>query len=93
MAAALVKSVDVLGIAEMRSTHRFGQRILGLRYCDNMYVIAHKTITEDIQPVFDRLVSEQLQIYTSIIINKEHILAIISPLGDMMSTPSHNCPC
>jgi hypothetical protein len=28
-----------------------------------------------------------------IVIDKEHILAIITTLGDVMSTPGHNCPC
>jgi hypothetical protein len=58
-----------------------------------MDVIAHKTISEDIQPVFHRLLSEQLQIHTPIVIDEEDILAIISTLRDMMSAPGHNCPC
>jgi len=93
MPAALVKSVDVLRVTEVRSPQGLGQRILGLRYRDNVHVIAQKTVTDDIQPALLGLLPEHLQIYTPIIINKEHILAIISPLGDMMSTPGHNCPC
>jgi len=93
VAAALVEAVDVLGVAEVRSAYGLGQRILGPRGRDDVNVIAHETIADDVQAVFGGLVGEQLQIYTPIVIYKEHVLTIVSPLGDMMSTPGHNCSC
>lgn len=93
MAAALVKPVDVLRVSEVRSAYGFGQRILGLRCRDDVNVIAHEAIADDVQAVLPGLIAEQLQIYMPVIVNKKYILAIISPLRDMMSTPRHNCSC
>jgi hypothetical protein len=93
MPAALVKPVDVLCVSKMRSSYGLGKRTLGLRYPDNVNVIAHQTIADDVHAVFAGLIGEQLQIYMPIIIDKENVLAIISTLGDVMSTPGRNCPC
>ncbi len=93
MSAAFVKPVDVLGVAEVRSAYGVGQGIFGLRGRDDVDVVGHETIAGDVQAVFGGLLGEQLQIYIPIIIDKEYILTIISSLGDMMSTPAHNCPC
>jgi len=71
MPAALVKPVDVLRVSKVRSPHGLGQRVLGLRYPDNVNVIAHQTIADDVQAVFAGLIGEQLQIYKPIIIDKE----------------------
>ena len=87
MSAALVKPVDVLRVAEVRSAYGLGQRILGLWYRYNMDVIAHEAIADDVQAVLPGLIAEQLQIYMPIIIDKEYILTIISPLRDMSKTP------
>ena len=93
MSAALVKPIDVLRVAKVRSAYGLGQRIFGLWYGDDMNVIAHETIADDIQAVFRGLLGEQFKIYMPIIIYKENILTIIPSLGDMMSTPGHYCPC
>jgi len=88
-----VEAVDILRIAKVRAAHRFGERILCLRYSDYVNVVGHETIADDVQAVFGGLLGEQLQIYMPIIIDKEYVLTIVSPLGDMMSTLGHNCPC
>ena len=92
MAAPFVKAVDVLRVAKLRPAYCRRKRVFGPRYRHNMNVIAHQTITHDTQPLLVSLLFEQLQIHMAIVIDKEHVLPIITTLGDMMSTPGHNCP-
>ena len=93
MSAPLMKAVDVLRVAKVRSAYGLGQRVFGLRYRDDVNVIAHEAIADDLKAVLPGLLGEQLKIYMPIIIDKEYILTIISPLRDVMSTTSYNCPC
>ena len=79
-----MEAVDVLRVAEVRSAYGVGQGIFGLRGRDDVNVIGHETIADDVQAVFGGLVGEQLQIYMPIIIDKEYILFIITSLGYMM---------
>ena len=88
-----MEAIDVLRVAKVRSAYGLGQGIFGLRRRDNVDVVGHETIAGDVQAVLAGLVGEQREIYMTIIIDKEYILTIISSLGDMMSTPGHNCPC
>ena len=56
-----------------------------------MGMIAHKAIADQFQRVFVRLLLQQLQIHPAIIIYKEHILAVVNAMGDMMG--ESNCYC
>ncbi len=87
MSAALVKAVDILRVAKVRPAYGFGKRIPGPRYRDDVDVIAHKAIADDVQPVLTGLIREQLQIHIPIIIDKENVLTVIPPLRDMSKTP------
>ena len=93
VAAAPMKAIDILRISKVSSAYGLGKRVLGPRYPDNLNVIGHETITDDFQAVLAGLLGEQLQIHAPIIIYKEDVLTIIPALGDMMSTPGHDCPC
>jgi len=70
MSAALMKPIDVLRVAELRSPHALGQRVLGPRYRDDMNVIAHETITDDIQAVLSDLLGEQFQIASQLFVSQ-----------------------
>jgi len=91
VAAPAMKVVDILCVAKVRSANCFGQRILLMRDCDDMDMIAHQAITGKLQRVLVGLLFQQLQIQPAIIIHKEHILAVIPALGDMMGVS--NCYC
>jgi hypothetical protein len=56
-----------------------------------MDMVAHQAIADQFQRVFVRLLFQQLQIHPAIIIDKEHILAVVAALGDMMG--ESNCYC
>ncbi len=56
-----------------------------------MDMIAHQAIAGQLQRVLVRLLFQQLQIHPAIIIDKEHILAVIPALRDMMG--ESNCCC
>jgi hypothetical protein len=93
MPAAPVKTVYVLRIHQMRPPYRLGQRIPIARYPYQMDMIAHKAVTNDSQPITARLLLKNLKIHRAIIINKEHILPIVTALRNVMGNINDNCPC
>jgi len=89
--AAPAKTVDVLRVAKMRPADGPRQRILLVRNCHYMHVIAHQTIADYLQAIFLRLVFQEFQIHPPVVIGKEYILAIITPLSNMMGKSNCNC--
>ena len=85
-----MKAVDILRIAKVRSADCFCQRILLVRNRDDMNMITHQAIADQLQRVLLRLLFQKLQIHPTIIINEEHILAVIPALGNMMGEISWN---
>jgi hypothetical protein len=84
VAAPAMKAVDILRIAKMRSADCLGQRILLVRDSDNMDMIAHQAIADQLQRILVRLLFQKLHIHPAIIIDKEHTLTVVPALGDMM---------
>jgi len=48
VAAATVKAVDVLRVEIMRATHGLRQRILGVREGNQMDVVGHQAVPDDL---------------------------------------------
>jgi len=86
-----MKAIDVLRIAKVRSADGPGKRILLVRDRDDMDMIAHQAIADQLQRVFVRLLFQQLKIHPAIIIHEEHILAVVPALRDMMGESNGYC--
>ena len=86
-----MKAVNILRIAKMRSADCLSQRILLVRGSDDMDMIAHQAIAGQLQRILVRLLFQKLQINPSIIIDKEHTLAVVPALRDMMGESNCNC--
>jgi hypothetical protein len=86
VAASPVESIDVLGIELIRTLERFGQRVRAHRRYNEMNMIGHQTIA-----VHNHLgtlggLCQKRQKHPSVVIHEEYILAVITTLGNVMST-------
>jgi hypothetical protein len=88
-----MKAVDVLRVAKVSSAYGGRQRTFGVGYRNNVDMIAHQTITDDIQAVSVCVLFQKLQIHPAVVIHKEHVLAVIAPLSDMVSRPDRHYSC
>jgi len=86
----VVEAIDVLAVAKVCPANGFGQRIFGVGDRDEMNVIAHQAVAAQFQAVFVGLLFEQRQIDPPIVIDEEHLLAVIPPLSDMVSETHAN---
>jgi len=84
VAAPAMKVVDILRIAKVCPADGFGQRILLVRDSDDMDMIAHQAVADQLQRILVRLPFQKLQIHPAIIIDKEHTLTVVPALRDMM---------
>jgi hypothetical protein len=55
-------------------------------------MIGHQTIPMHPQPKPHRLLSQQPKVHPSIVVNKKHILVVITSLGNMMNDPRQHYP-
>jgi len=92
VAAPAMKTVDILRVAKVCPADGFGQRVLLVRDRDDMDMIAHQAIAGQLQRVLVRLLFQQLQIHPAIIVDEEHILAVVPTLRDMMGESNGYCP-
>ena len=91
MAASLVKAIYVLRVSKVRPADRPGQRCVTMWYRHKVNVIAHQTITDNLQAVPATLLFQKLQIHSPVFIYKEDILLVVTPLGNMMGKTNRNC--
>ena len=68
----------------MDAPDSLGEGVLVPGNRDQMDVIGHQAIAEYFQAVFVGLLLQQQQIDAPVGIDKEHILAVVPPLGHMM---------
>ncbi len=79
-----MEPVDVLGINPVRPANCIGQRMRLGRNRDEMDMVPHQTIAENLQTVFARQVIQNGQVPCVVVINEENILPVVSALDDMM---------
>jgi hypothetical protein len=77
--------MDVLRVHEMRASHRFGEGFLPFWRRNQVHVIGHEAVRRHRQPVPLRALPEKGQVYAPVVVGEEDILAIVAPLGDVMS--------
>ena len=89
---SVCETVDVLCVAEVSPAQRPGKRLFGFGRRDQMDMVGHQTITLDRQPVLLGLLKQQPEVRITIISNEEHVLAIVSPLRDVMRAIRYDDP-
>lgn len=82
--ATLVHAVDVLAVAKMGTTDRPGQRVLASRRPHEVDVVAHEAVAKQSKAVPLAVGLKQFQIDPAIIVDEEHVLTIVAPLGDVV---------
>ena len=58
-----------------------------------MDVVAHQAVRQDIQAAGVAFLSQQAQVKPPVVINEEHILPVVAPLRDVMSTARNDNAC
>ena len=81
-----MEPVDVLGVELIRAFHDVGQRGVVVRGDDEMDVIGHQAVAFYGQVETLRRFGQEGQEYLPVIIDEEDVLAVITPLGNVMST-------
>ena len=84
VSAAAVQAVDVLCIAKMGASQRFGQGVGVGWTCDQVNVIGHQAPAENLQAVFVGVFFEQGKIDPAVVIDEEDVLPVIAPLCDVV---------
>jgi len=68
----------------MRPPHGQVQRVLPRGRRHEMDVVPHQAVSQHPHPVLLALLTQQPQVRDTVPIHKEHVLAVIPPLRDMM---------
>lgn len=93
MSGAFMEAVDVLGVSKVRSADGFGEGIVVAGDGDYMDMVCHEAPGEELEAVFVGLVFEIVKIDTAVVIDEEHVLAIVAPLGYVMGITCRDCSC
>src|SRR5438046_930695 len=67
-----------------RSAQSLGQRILPLRNRDQVDVVAHQAVSEEIEPVALTAVPQGIEVHLTVQIAEEDRLLLVAPLGNVM---------
>ena len=81
---AAVHAVYVLRIDQVRSPDGFGERIFAPGPDDDMDVVGHKAIAQNLKGEFFRLFAQQPQVHSAVVVNEEYVLPVVAALGDMV---------
>jgi len=84
MSGAGMETIDVLGVAEMRARHSESEGAWMRGDRDQMNVVSHETVAEDIEFADTGEVSKKTKIVVAVIVCEEDILAVVTPLGNVM---------
>ena len=90
--ADVLGPVDVLGVAQVQRPEHRRKRIGSYRYTNEVDVVGHEAMRQDLQPVLGAIIQQELKISLSIAIFEEDILASIAPLSDMMWNSRNHHP-
>ncbi len=85
MPRAAMQMVDALREDEVCSTDREMQRVFPRRHGDEVDMVGHQAVAKHPHPVLAALCSQYVQIRDTIVIDKEHVLPIVSALSNMVS--------
>ena len=88
-----MKAVDRLGVPEVGPAEALGQRLLAGRDGDQVDVVAHQAVGEDVQAVDSAFLDEQAEVELAVVIDEEDILAVVAPLHDVMRTARYDDAC
>jgi hypothetical protein len=84
--------VEVLGVAQVQRPEYRCERIGSFRYANEMDVVRHEAISQDLQPVLGGILQQELNISLSIAIFEKDIFSSIAPLSDVMRNSRNNYP-
>src|SRR4029450_7923989 len=84
MAAPAAAAIDALGVAHVQRLQGLLQSIVAGGHGDKVDMIGHQTVGEDSHGVLIAIGLQPFEIGTAVLVGKEHVLAAIPPLRDMM---------
>ena len=87
VAAAPVEAVDILRVAKVGRADGPGQRPLLVGNRDQMDMVGHQAVSEDLQAILLGLLLQKPQVHPPVLVHEEHGLAVISVLRDVMGIP------
>lgn len=86
MPATSVEPIDVLGVELIGAFQGIGQRTFAARRYDKMDVIGHQAIAVHRQLETLCSLSQEGQEHPPVVVYEEGVLAVITPLSNVMST-------
>ena len=90
--AAGVQAVDLLRVEPVRASDGLCERVAAARRGDQVDVVGHQAVTIDRQAEPRGLVGQDLKVAGAVVVDKEHVLAVITALGDVMRTTRDDDP-
>ena len=92
MAAAAVEAVEALGVEAVGFAEGEGERALVLRHGDQVDVVRHQAVAEDVEGVIARLAAERLEVEEPIGVGAKNGYAVVAALGDVMRYANRHHP-
>ena len=82
--------MPVLRVAHLQFSHQFRKRLGPVRQQDEMDVIGHEAICEEVQPMEFGILLKQPEVNVSIGGCEEDVASFVPSLGDMMGALWHD---
>ncbi|HTW92556.1 MAG TPA: hypothetical protein VMH22_12725 [bacterium] len=79
-----LRAIDMLGIPKMYGLEHGGKRTGLGRHCDQMHMVGHQTVGEDVESTLGSVVPKQTQVSTIVRPDEEDAIATIAALGDVV---------
>ena len=92
MAAAAVEAIESLGVEAVGFAEGEGERALVLRHGDQVDVVRHQAVAEDVEGVIACLAAERVEVEEPIGVGAEDGDAVVAALGDVMRCADRDNP-
>jgi hypothetical protein len=93
MTAARVLRVESLSVDEVSPSQCLSQRLRGQWSDEQMDVVRHQAVTQNIQPVLPRALSEEAEVELTITIGQKHVLPVVATLCNVVQDSRNNDSC
>ena len=84
--------IDVLRVPVMGSPDSLGESLFGMRRDNQVNVVRHQAVAENLKAVSRRLLTQKRKIPHPVLLREEDRLTIVAPLRHMVRSPRHDCP-
>jgi len=88
-----VEAIHILGVKVVGAADCLRQSVAVGRRNDKVDVVGHQAVRHDADAVLRSLLAEERDIGPAVVVGEEHVLAVVTPLRDVVLVAADHDPC